>query len=217
MGKKATAKAKTAIAEEAEAVVKKAKKRFKLLKQSDATIAPKTEEPKTVLDQPIPKPTGGSSLDRFKAKRTMAAAGGPSPLESLSVLKSAQAKDWITLHPNEECYWSEPMCFVDVPVKGQKKGTLHLIDEDLAIRYLPRKRIQRFRLALASKPFDVFFLCSVPCVNLDNKYNEMALKGCIEAKGKWLKIVSRQEEGHDDYAVAYPVSQEAFPTPRWPT
>ena len=104
MAKKATrAKAKTATAEEIEAAAKGAEK---------LTAAPKKEEPKTVLDQPIPKPTG-SSLDRFKAKRSMAAAG-PSPLESLSVMKIAQTKDWTTLHPDEENYWSEPMCFVDL-------------------------------------------------------------------------------------------------------
>jgi hypothetical protein len=48
-------------------------------------------------------------------------------------------------------------------VKGQKRDTLHLIEEDLALRYLPSGKILRFRLALASKPFDVFF--SLPCAD----------------------------------------------------
>ena len=34
-------------------------------------------------------------------------------------------------------YWSPELCFVNVPIKGQKRDTLHLIDEDLAMRYLP--------------------------------------------------------------------------------
>ena len=70
------------------------------------------------------------------------------------------------LHPDEETYWSHELCFVNVPIKGQKRDTLHLIDEDLAMRYLPSGKIQRFRLALATKPFDVFFLCHVPSRNL---------------------------------------------------
>ena len=64
----------------------------------------------------------------------------------------AQAKDFVRLHPNEDTYWSPELCFVNVPIKGQKRDTLHLIDEDLAMRYLPSGRILRFRLVLATKP-----------------------------------------------------------------
>ena len=61
------------------------------------------------------------------------------------------------LHPDEENYWSDELCFVNVPIKGQKRDTLHLIDEELAMRYLPSGAISRCRLALAAKPYDVFF------------------------------------------------------------
>ena len=72
----------------------------------------------------------------------------------------AQARDFVRLHPDEENYWSHELCFVNVPIKGQKQDLLHLIDEDLALAYLPSGKIQRFRLVLATKPHDVFFLCS---------------------------------------------------------
>ena len=36
------------------------------------------------------------------------------------------------LHPDEDAYWSPELCFVNVPIKGQKRDTLHLIDEELA-------------------------------------------------------------------------------------
>ena len=65
------------------------------------------------------------------------------------------------LHPDEETYWSPELCFVNVPIKGQKRDTLHLINEDLAMRHLPSGKIQHFRLALATKPHDAFFLCDV--------------------------------------------------------
>ena len=43
----------------------------------------------------------------------------------------AQANDWVRLHPDEENYWSAELCFVNVPIKGQKKDLVHLIDEEL--------------------------------------------------------------------------------------
>jgi hypothetical protein len=55
-----------------------------------------------------------------------------------------------------------------VPIKGAKRDSLHLIDEDLAVLYLPSGKIQQFRLALATKPLDSFFLCRIPTRNLDN-------------------------------------------------
>ena len=40
---------------------------------------------------------------------------------------------------------------MNVPIKGQKHNTLHLIDEDLALQFLEAGEIKRFRLALASQ------------------------------------------------------------------
>ena len=73
--------------------------------------------------------------------------------------------------PGRKNYWSPELCFVPVPIKGTKKDTIHLIDEDLAMDYLPSGKIKRFRLVLATKPFDVFFLLEVPSQNLDNNWN----------------------------------------------
>lgn len=52
---------------------------------------------------------------------------------------------------------------------------LHLIDETLALEYLSSGKILRFRLILATKPFDVFFLCHLPSQNEDNPWNASAL------------------------------------------
>jgi hypothetical protein len=110
------------------------------------------EEPVT-----IPKPDE-FNLDKFKSKRAAAAANVETLQTGLPYHPISAAKDFVRLHPDEERYWSAEFCFVNVPIKGQKRDTLHLIDEELAMRYLPSGRILRFRLALASKPFDVFFL-----------------------------------------------------------
>ena len=64
---------------------------------------------------------------------------------------------------------------MNVPTKGQKHDTLHLIEEELAMRFLPSARILRMRLALATKPYDVFFLCQVPSQNLDLRLMRLAI------------------------------------------
>ena len=80
---------------------------------------------------PITKPSA-FSLDKFKAKRTTAVASVETLQTGLPHHKFAAAKDFVRLHPDEDNYWSPELCFVNVPIKGQKNDTLHLIDEDLA-------------------------------------------------------------------------------------
>jgi hypothetical protein len=84
------------------------------------------------------------------------------------------------------------------------------------MRHLPSARIQRFRLALATKPYDVFFLCHIPSQNLDNKFNETNLIGCEQAKTLWVELTSRKGEGVDEYKVNLAKDQDAFPEPKWP-
>jgi hypothetical protein len=129
----------------------------------------------------------------------------------------ADANDYVRLHPDEENYWSDELCFVNVPIKGAAKESLHLINEDLAIAYLPPARIKRFRLALATKPGDRFFLCIVPSQNLDNAYNRDNLAGCEQAKAFWTQATSRRDEGVEGYTVGFSRDVDAFPDPAWPS
>ena len=120
--------------------------------------------------------------------------------------------------PDEaHAYWSAELCFVNVPIKGQKNDTLHLIVEDLALRFLPSAKVQRFRLALAAKPLDVFFLCHVPSRNLDNAWNATNLQGCEQARQFWTQATSRKEEGVESYKIDTARDLDAFPVPKWPT
>jgi hypothetical protein len=127
-----------------------------------------------------------------------------------------QVKDFFRVHPDEATYWSDELFFVPVPIKGQKRDTLHLIDEDLALDFLAKGRAKRMRLALASKPFDIFFLLEVPSQNLDNDWNLTALGACEQAKRLWTQVTSKREENLDGYFVDKARNQEAFPDPRWP-
>jgi hypothetical protein len=164
----------------------------------------------------IPKPSR-SELDRFKTKRAAAVASVETLQTALPHHSISQAKDFVRLHPDENAYWSPELCFVNVPIKGMKRDTLHLIDEDLAMRFLPSAKIMRFRLALGSKPNDAFFLCHVPTQNQDNSWNASNLQACEQAKTLWTQATSRREEGVDGYKVDVARDRDAFPEPMWPT
>jgi len=164
----------------------------------------------------VPKPDT-FSLNKFKSKRAAAIANVETLLTALPHHPISQAKDFVRLHPDEEKYWSPELCFVNVPIKGQKRDTLHLIDEELAMRYLPSAKILRFRLALATKPGDVFFLCPAPSRNTDNPWNASNLQACEQAKTLWIQATSRKEEGVEAYKIDVARDADAFPAPKWPT
>jgi hypothetical protein len=164
----------------------------------------------------IAKPNDGG-LEKFRSKRSASIPGVETLLTALPHHNMSAAEDWVRLHPSEEEYWSPEYCFVPVPIKGQKRGTLNLIDEELAMCHLPSGRIQRFRLALATKPQDAFFLCHVPSRNLDNQWNDSNLCGCLQAKTLWTQATSRRDEGVDGYKIDFAKDQDAFPEPNWPT
>jgi len=179
-----------------------------------ATKKPKVEEkPKAeVIPLQIVKP---GRLDKFKSKKQPSIGGLETSPSVLGILKIGDTNDFVKLHPDEDLYWSDELCFVSVPVIGEKRDQLHLIDEEIAVRYLPSKKIKRFRLALATKPYDAHFLCQVPSINLDNTWNSSALKACKMAKSHWVQVSSRKEEGVEGYKYDKAVDADAFPEPKW--
>src|SRR5258708_1008636 len=117
-------------------------------RETTTMTKPKEDDEKVV--EFIAKPTKKKfSLDRFKADDE-APSVGKLPAE-LPHHKISEAKDFVRLHP-DEAYWSGPLYFVNVPVKGMKDHTLHLIDKELALQFVPIGKRQIFRLALATKP-----------------------------------------------------------------
>jgi hypothetical protein len=164
-------------------------------------------EPETVS---IPKPNR-FDLENFKSTSSATAGSIETLLTALPVLKISEARDFVRLHPDEREYWTAELCFVNVPIKGQMRDTLHLINEHIAMRHLPSAQIFRFRLALAAKPFDKFFLCRVPSQNLDNPWNMTNLQACEQAKTFWARATS--QEGVEGYTR----DPDVFPAPNWPT
>jgi hypothetical protein len=167
-------------------------------------------------DIAIPKPDPFASLAQFKVTRDPNIGGVAQLLTALPHHPIAQANDFVRLHPDRELYWSPALCFIPVPIKGQKKDTLHIISEEILYTYLPGGRAKRLQLALATKPHDVFFLCHVPTENLDNSWNLSNVNGCEAAVQSWVRLTSRKGEGVDAYLIEHALSEKAFPPPKWP-
>lgn len=84
------------------------------------------------------------------------------------------------------------------------------------MRHLPSALIRRFRLALATKPYDVFFLCQVPSQNIDNSWVNSNVMACRQAKDRWVLASSRKAEGAECYKVDFARDETSFPAPKWP-
>jgi hypothetical protein len=161
----------------------------------------------------IPKPV--SLLDRFKSKRGPGIAGVETLLTALPILRASEVNDFMRLHPDVDDYWSDEFCFVSVPIIGDRRDQLHMIDEELALKFLSSKRVLRFRLALASKPYSSMFLVKIPSQNLDNIWNSSAIKACELARRQWVQVASRKAENCEGYKVDFAQDADAFPDPTW--
>ena len=163
---------------------------------------------------PIQKPPAFDP-EKFRSKRSAVIANVATLQQALPIMRIADAKDFVRCHPDDD-FRTWELCFVSVPIKGDRHDSLHLINEDLALMYLSTAQIKRFALCLASKPHDVFFLCVVPTQNTDNGYNRSALRAIEESRPKWVQAISRRDEGVDEYQVRYARDNNAFPGPKWP-
>ena len=184
-------------------------------KPKEEIILPGVTGPMAPASASIAKPAG-FSLESFRSKKSVALSNVATLAAGLPHYKLSAAKDFVRLHPDEVNFWSDELCFINVTIQGQSKDTLHLINEDLALRYLEPSQILRFRLALATKPYDRFFLCHVPSQRLDNAWNELSLAGCIQAKTLWTEAASLRDTGLDRYRLKSAQDAGAFPEPTWP-
>ena len=180
------------------------------------TTPPVEEAAPAEKASPIVKPDG-FSLDKFKAKHT--GDSESQPYRRVSRTTSSRT-------PRTSCgctrmkieYWSDDLCFVNVPVKGMKEGTAapYRRGDRPAIICHAGKPIH-YRLALATKPFDIFFLCHIPTRNLDNKYNATTLRACEQAKTMWVQLTSMKHQGIEDYEITPCSHLDAVPQPKWPS
>ena len=181
----------------------------------DDNNPPPAEEKAEVV--PIAKPST-FSLEKFKSKRAATVANVETLQTGLPHHNIAQAKDFVRLHPNEEAYWSPELCFVNVPIKGQKRDTLHLIDEDLAMRYLPSGK----NPALPPGARDQAVRRVLPLPYPDAERGQHLERNQLDRLANrprqlWVQATSRKEEGVDAYKIDLARDHDAFPEPKWPT
>ena len=91
-----------------------------------------------------------SIFEKFKSKKPPTIGGVGEQLTALPLMKISEAGDFVRISPDEQ-HHSPELCFTSVPIVGEKRDMLHIIDEELAVKWLPAKRILRFRLMLASQ------------------------------------------------------------------
>jgi hypothetical protein len=164
---------------------------------------------------PIKKPSK-FSLDQFKSQ-VPSLAGVETLQAALPIMRLSDANDFVRLHEDETSeYWTPELAFVMVPVP-KAPAILHLIDTNLAARFLQPKNVLCYRLALASKPFGAFFLCPIPTANTDNIWNATMLQAAQQAKTLWTKALSRKAEGAEGYKIERSEDPDAFDPPVWPT
>ena len=123
------------------------------------------------------KPTGGSGLDKFRSKRHLILVASKIAGGAVRITTSRQHGTSFACIPTKTITGRRTVlrfCSDQRP----EKGFAALIDEDIALAHLSSGKIQRFRLVLATKPHDVFFLCHVPSQNTDNPWNASNLRAC---------------------------------------
>ena len=177
----------------------------------------KTEPGEEVVPLKIVKPAAGF-MEKFRSKRPPTIAGVETLLTALPTTEDRRRQ---RLGPacirRKRTIGRCELCFVSVPIKGEKRDMLHLIDEEIAVQHLPAKKIKRQRLALASKPHDIFFLCIVPSQNLDNSWNATALRPARKPRRCGCRLPRARLEGVESYKIDYARDPDAFPDPKWPS
>jgi hypothetical protein len=174
-----------------------------------------TNVPIEPADEPvsIAKP---SRLAAFKSTKPAVIAGVKTLLPPMEVMKMSDVDDFVRLHPDEVNYWSDELCFTNVPISGEKSIT-HLIAEPLAETYLSVKQVQRYGLALGARADDKFFLCIIPTRGLDDIWNKTNVDCCQQAKTLWTQAVSLFASGGKGYVKKFAEDPAAFDEPNWPT
>ena len=99
---------------------------------------PKPDDDNKVVKPEITKPKA-SVFERFRSRKPPTIGGVGELLQPLPLLKVSDANDFVRLSPSPE-HWSPELCFVSVPVHGEKRDILHLIDEEIAVAICRRRK-----------------------------------------------------------------------------
>ena len=160
-----------------------------------------TEKPATSPEISIVKP---SFLDKYKSKRPPTIGGVDAELNPLKVLRIGEVGDFARFHPNEDEYWTPELCFVSVPVNGEKRDMLHLIDEDIAVQVPAGEEDQaacgwRWRRSRTTSSSSASCRRRTSTIRGTSRRSRLVQK----AKTPWVQALSRKAEGVDAYKIEY--------------
>ena len=165
---------------------------------------------------PIAKPSA-FDLDKFKSKRAAAMADVETLQTALAASSHRKAKDFVAASRTRKITGRTELCFVNVPIKGQRRDTLHLIEEELAMQYLPSGSILRFRLALATKPYDVFFLATCRRRTSTTRGTRPTCRPASRRRRCGCRPPAAKERRRRGLQDRLRPSTRRFPEPKWPT
>jgi hypothetical protein len=166
----------------------------------------------------IPKPEA-FDLDEFKSTHSDGMPGVDVKPAALDIQRLGVVGDYFRVSPDEDKHWSQPLCFVLVPVEGVRHGgILHMITQRLAHQFLKPKQIKRMRLVLATKPeTGSFFLVECPRINMDNQFNRTAADGLVKCKTQWMmpSTLRDKKTGNGRYHFEPAGHQDFVDEPVW--
>ena len=137
---------------------------------------------------PIAKPPSKFSLDKFKSKPASTIANVETKLGQLPHFKIAAAGDFVRLHPDEETYWSPELCFVNgADQRTKPRELLHLIDEEVAMRFLSAKKIRALPAGAGNQALRCFLSVHIP-TRTSTTLQLSNLQGCEQAKTSGWKL-----------------------------
>ena len=105
-------------------------------------------------------------VDKFKSKRAATSYGVDNLVDGCLIRRLENSQGLLPPPPGRGRVLVGRIVLRHGSGERLERNSLHLIAEDLAVEYLPSGKVLRFRLALGSKPYDVFFLAHVPSQNL---------------------------------------------------
>ena len=158
---------------------------------SDDASRPKLEKrrarPRTTRAYGADTEPANSTSINLSPPQAASVAGVETLLAKLPHHSISQAKDFVRLHSKEEKYWSPELCFVSVPIKGQKHDTVHLIARVWQITPSAPRQNPPVPPGARHQAARRILLVPRPVANLDNVWNATNLQACEQAKTLWTQ------------------------------
>ena len=164
-------------------------------------MAKKTKPGEEVVPPKIVKPAAGF-MEKFRSKRPPSIAGVETLLTALPILRIADANDSSGCIRRKRTTGRRELCFVSVPIKGEKRDMLHLIDEEIAVQYLPVEEDQAAATGAGVEAPRRFLLLHRAVAKPGQLVERNgARRPARKPRRMWVQATSRKAEGVEGYKI----------------